>query len=71
MKKLFQLFQLLLLLGCLLYPFSPALGQKSDSVNLHSMVVYDGFTEETLDKARVSVFEADSVTVLADSLKGT
>lgn len=68
MKKLFQL---LLLLGCLLYPFSPALGQKSDSVNLHSMAVYDGFTEETLDKARVSVFEADSVTVLADSLKGT
>ena len=67
MKKLFQL---LLLLGCLLYPFSPALGQKSDSVNLHGMVVYDGFTEETLDKARVSVFEADSVTVLADSLEG-
>ena len=41
MKKLFQL---LLLLGCLLYPFSPPPGQKSDRVNLHGMIFYDGFT---------------------------
>ena len=65
-----QFFQLLLILGCLLSPFFQAFGQKADSVRLHSMVVYDGFSEDALDKARVAVFEADSVTVLADSLEG-
>ena len=67
MKKLAYLH---LLLGCLLYPFVQAFGQKTDSVRLFGMVVYDGFSEDALDKARVAVFEADSVTVLADSLEG-
>lgn len=40
----------------------------NDSVFLTNGYVYDGFTEEVLEKAKVTIYDADSVTVLVDSL---
>ena len=40
----------------------------NDSVLLTNGYVYDGFTEEVLEKAKVTIYDADSVTVLVDSL---
>ena len=43
---------------------------EDDDVYLYGGYVYDGFTEEVLEKACVTIYDADSVTVLADSLEG-
>ena len=57
-------------LALLLASLSTAMAQKEDSIYVDGMTVYDGFSEDILDKARVTVLEADSLTVLADSLRG-
>lgn len=68
MKRLLTIY-LLLLLGSL-FCTKAAEQEPTDSVFVRFIEVYDGFTEQLLDKVRVSVLEADSVTVLADSLEG-
>ena len=57
-------------LALLLASLSTAMAQKEDSIYVDGMTVYDGFSEDILDKAHVAVLEADSLTVLADSLRG-
>ena len=55
----------LLLLTCL-----PAQAQQTsnDSIDLWYFGVSDGFYEKEIKNARITVFEADSTTVLCDSL---
>lgn len=43
---------------------------EKDSIFFRGLYVYDGFSEELLENIRVSVLEADSITVLNDSLNG-
>ena len=64
-KQLYSFYILILLFG-----LSYAAYGQSDGIYLKNMIVYDGFTEDILDSAHVSILEADSVTVLADSLEG-
>ena len=56
---------------CLLYflllPLN-ILAQK-DEIFIYQIKVVDGYTEKTLEKAHVSVMEADSTTLLVDSLQ--
>ena len=68
MKRLLTIY--LLLLWGSLFCTKVAGQEATDSVLVRFIEVYDGFTEQLLDKVRVSVLEADSVTVLADSLRG-
>lgn len=65
MKK-FIIFLYILLVAIVL----PSSAQKTtnDSINLWSINVVDGFYEKSISNAKVSVYEADSVTVLCDSL---
>lgn len=65
MKK-FIIFLYILLVAIVL----PSSAQKTtnDSINLWSISVVDGFYEKSISTAKVSVYEADSVTVLCDSL---
>lgn len=65
MKK-FVIFLYILIVAIVL----PSLAQKTtnDSINLWSINVVDGFYEKSISNAKVSVYEADSVTVLCDSL---
>ena len=68
MKRLLTIY--LLLLWGSLFCTKVAGQEATDSVFVRFIEVYDGFTEQLLDKVCVSVLEADSVTVLADSLRG-
>lgn len=65
MKK-FVIFLYILLVAIAL----PSSAQKTtnDSINLWSINVVDGFYEKSISNAKVSVYEADSVTMLCDSL---
>ena len=60
----------LLALALLFAGLGTTMAQKEDSIYVDGMTVYDGFSEDILDKAHVAVLEADSLTVLADSLRG-
>ena len=51
----------------LLLPLN-VLAQK-DEIYIHQIKVVDGYTEKVLEKAHVSVMEADSTTLLVDSLQ--
>ena len=61
-----------LLFLVLLFCFTHIKAQSStnDSIFFRGLYVYDGFSEELLENVRVSVLEADSITVLNDSLNG-
>lgn len=55
------------LLYFLLFPLN-ILAQK-DEIYIYQIKVVDGYTEKTLENAHVSVMEADSTTLLVDSLQ--
>ena len=61
---------LILAIVCIVSFFSANAQTDVDSVFLHGGGVYDGFTEEVLEKARVTIYDADSVTVLSGSQEG-
>lgn len=42
---------------------------KTDSITIAHLKVLDAFSEQLLSKAHVVVYEADSITVLADSMR--